>query len=136
MSLSVLLEQRNGVTVLEIDGARVDKINTKQSTVADIDIESFLANKELSLKATLNKQVAYDGASFIIVVTPTNCDTKTNSFDTSSVDNVIADALNLNGSALVIIKSTIPVGHTKSLQEKFETNRVFFGLNFCEKAKH
>ena len=100
--------------------ARVHKINNKQSTVADTEIELFLAEKSLSLTATLDKQVAYEGASFIVVATPTNYDTDTNRFDTSSVDAVVEDALKLNLDALVVIKSTIPVGHTKSLQEKFE----------------
>ena len=126
MSLSVLLAQHNDVTVLDIDAERVGKINNKQSTVADTEIESFLAEKSLSLTATLDKQTAYEGACFIIIATPTNYDANTNRFDTSSVDIVVEDALTLNLDALVVIKSTIPVGHTKSLQEKFETDRVVF----------
>ena len=128
MSLSVLLAQHNDVIVLDVDAERVGKINNKQSTVADTEIELFLAEKSLSLIATLDKQVAYEGASFIIIATPTNYDTDTNRFDTSSVDTVVEDALKFNLEALVVIKSTIPVGHTKSLQEKFGTNRVIFSL--------
>jgi len=135
MSLSVLLAQHNDVTVLDIDAARVDKINNKQSTVADTEIESFLAEKSLSLVATLDKQVAYQGASFIIVATPTNYDSDTNRFDTSSVDAVVEDALKLNLDALVVIKSTIPVGHTKSLQERFETDRVIFSPEFLREGQ-
>ena len=135
MSLSVLLAQHNDVTVLDIDAARVDKINNKQSTVADTEIESFLAEKSLSLTATLDKQVAYEGASFIIVATPTNYDTDTNRFDTSSVDAVVEYALSLNKDALVVIKSTMPVGHTKLLQEKFETNRVIFSPEFLREGQ-
>ncbi len=135
MSLSVLLAQHNDVMVLDIDAARVDKINNKQSTVADTEIESFLAEKSLSLTATLDKQVAYEGASFIIVATPTNYDTDTNRFDTSSVDAVVEYALSLNKDALVVIKSTMPVGHTKLLREKFETNRVIFSPEFLREGQ-
>jgi len=135
MSLSVLLAQHNDVTVLDIDAERVDKINNKQSTVADTEIELFLAEKSLSLTATLDKQAAYEGASFIIVATPTNYDANTNRFDTSSVDTVVEDALTLNLDALVVIKSTIPVGHTKSLQEKFGSNRVVFSPEFLREGQ-
>tara|TARA_B100000795_G_scaffold257844_1_gene231426 strand:- start:2775 stop:3953 length:1179 start_codon:yes stop_codon:yes gene_type:complete len=135
MSLSVLLAQHSDVTVLDIDAARVDKINNKQSTVADTEIESFLAEKSLSLTATLDKQVAYEGASFIVVATPTNYDTDTNRFDTSAVDTVVEDALKLNLDALVVIKSTIPVGHTKSLQEKLKTGRVIFSPEFLREGR-
>ena len=134
MSLSVLLAQHNDVTVLDIDGERVDKINNKQSTVTDTEIELFLAEKPLSLTATLDKQSAYEGSSFIIVATPTNYDSDTNRFDTSSVDAVVEDALKLNLDALVVIKSTIPVGHTKSLQEKFESDRVIFSPEFLREG--
>ncbi len=135
MSLSVLLAQHNDIIVLDIDAERVDKINNKRSTVADTEIESFLAEKSLSLTATLDKQVAYEGASFVIVATPTNYDTDTNRFDTSSVDAVVEDALGLNQDALVVIKSTVPVGHTKSLQEKFETDRVVFSPEFLREGQ-
>ena len=135
MSLSVLLAQHNDVTVLDIDAERVDKINNKQSTVADTEIELFLAEKSLSLTATLDKQGAYEGASFVIVATPTNYDTDTNRFDTSSVDAVVEDALSLNQDALVVIKSTVPVGHTRSLQEKFASDRVVFSPEFLREGK-
>ena len=135
MSLSVLLAQHNDVTVLDIDAKRVGRINNKQSTVADTEIEFFLAEKSLSLTATLDKQAAYEGASFVIVATPTNYDANTNRFDTSSVDTVVEDALKLNLEALVVIKSTIPVGHTKSLQEKFKTDRVIFSPEFLREGQ-
>ena len=135
MSLSVLLAQHNDVTVLDIDAERVGKINNKQSTVADTEIELFLAEKSLSLTATLDKQAAYEGASFVIVATPTDYDSDTNRFDTSSVDAVVGDALSLNQSALVVIKSTIPVGHTKSLQEKYKTERVIFSPEFLREGQ-
>jgi len=135
MSLSVLLAQHNAVMVLDIDAERVDQINNKQSTVADMDIDSFLAEKPLSLSATLDEQSAYEGADFIIVATPTDYKSDTNRFDTSSVDAVVENALRLNQDALVVIKSTVPVGHTKSLQEKFGTDRVVFSPEFLREGQ-
>jgi UDPglucose 6-dehydrogenase len=135
MSLAVLLAQYNDVVVLDVDAARVEKVNNKQATVADIEIESFLAQKELCLTATLDKQVAYKGASFVVVATPTNYDPDTNCFDTASVDSVVSDALELNADALVVIKSTIPVGHTKSLQQKHNTDRVIFSPEFLREGE-
>ena len=135
MSLAVLMAQHNDVTVLDVDATRVNKINNRQSTVADAEIETFLAEKSLSLTATLDKQDAYKDASFIIVATPTNYDSDTNCFDTSSVDAVVEDALKLNLDALVVIKSTIPVGHTKLLQEKYESDRVVFSPEFLREGQ-
>jgi UDPglucose 6-dehydrogenase len=135
MSLSVLLAQHNDVVVLDVDASRVEKVNSKQSTVADTEIEAFLAKKELSLIATLDQQAAYKDAGFVVVATPTNYDPDTNRFDTSSVDSVVKDALELNADALVVIKSTIPVGHTKSLQEKYATDRVIFSPEFLREGQ-
>ncbi len=135
MSLAALLSQNNEVTVLDIDSARVDKINNKLSTVADAEIELFLSEKELSITATTDKKIAYEGASFVIVATPTNYDTKNDYFDTSSVDDVVGDALKLNKQAYVVIKSTIPVGHTKLLQEKYATNRIIFSPEFLREGQ-
>ena len=135
MSLAVLLAQHNDVVVLDVDASRVEKVNNKQSTVADAEIEAFLAEKELSLTATLDKQAAYKGASFVVVATPTNYDPDTNRFDTSSVDSVVGDALELNSDALVVIKSTIPVGYTKSLQEEHATDRVIFSPEFLREGQ-
>ena len=134
-SLAVLLAQYNDVTVLDIDASQVDKVNSKQSTVVDNEIESFLTKKELSLFATLDKQVAYKDASFIVVATPTNYDPETNRFDTSSVDSVLDDVLSINTKALIVIKSTIPVGHTKWLQQKHQTNRVIFSPEFLREGQ-
>ena len=135
MSLAVLLAQHNDVVVLDVDSARVERVNNKQSTVADAEIEAFLAGKELSLIATLDHQSAYEGASFVVVATPTNYEPDTNRFSTSSVDSVVSDALELNSDALVVIKSTIPVGHTKSLQEKHNTDRVIFSPEFLREGQ-
>ena len=135
MSLAVLLARKNDVIVLDVDASRVEKVNNKQSTVADTEIEAFLAEKELNLTASLDKQTAYEGSSFVVVATPTNYDPDTNRFDTSSVDSVVGDALELNTDALVVIKSTIPVGHTKLLQEKYATDRVIFSPEFLREGQ-
>ena len=135
MSLAVLLAQHNDVVVFDVDSSRVEKVNNKQSTVADTEIEAFLAEKELSLTATLDKQIAYKGASFVVVATPTNYEPDTNRFDTSLVDSVVQDALELNPDALVVIKSTIPLGHTKSLQQKHNTDRVIFSPEFLREGR-
>ena len=135
MSLSVLLAQHNDVTVLDIDAQRVGRINNKQSTVADTEIELFLAEKSLSLMATLDKQAAYKGANFIIVATPTNYDSDTNKFDTSSVDSVVEASLAANQDCLVIIKSTLPVGHTEFLQKQHGTKRVIFSPEFLREGR-
>ena len=126
MSLAVLLAQHNDVTVLDIDPERVDQVNRRESTVADADIEVFLKERELSLSATLDKQAAYARANFVVVATPTNYDPDTNRFDTSSVDLVVDEALAFARDALVVIKSTVPVGHTRSLQDAYRTENVTF----------
>ena len=135
MSLAVLLAQHNDVTILDIDASRVNKVNAKQSTVLDNEIESFLVKKELSLLATLDMHAAYKDARFIVVATPTNYDPETNGFDTSSIDSVVDDALSRNTHALIVIKSTIPVGHTKYLQQKYGTNRVIFSPEFLREGQ-
>lgn len=134
MSLAVLLSQFNDVVVLDIDVERVNLINNGQSPIVDSEIESFFINYELNLSATLDKHQAYNNADFIVVATPTNYISNTNSFDTESVDSVVCDALELNKDALVIIKSTIPLGHTKSLQEKHRTSRVIFSPEFLREG--
>lgn len=135
MSLAVLLAQHNEVTVLEIDPDRADQVNRQESTVADPDIEKFLQDRDLSLSATLDKQAAYAGADFVVVATPTNYDPDTNQFDTQAVDEVVGDALQKAEDALVVIKSTIPVGHTYSLQKLHNTNRVIFSPEFLREGQ-
>lgn len=135
MSLAVLLAQKNEVTVLDIDAARVDRINRHRTTVADAEIEAFLREKDLDLSATVDKVSAYADADFVLVATPTNYDPNTNRFDTRSVDTVVAEALAHTGRALVVIKSTVPVGHTRSLQEKHDTGRVIFSPEFLREGQ-
>jgi UDPglucose 6-dehydrogenase len=135
MSLAVLLAQHNDVTVLDIDPERVNQVNRRESTVADPDIEAFLRDRKLNLRATLDKQAAYAGAHFIVVATPTNYDPDTNQFDTSAVDIVVDEAIAFASDALVIIKSTVPVGHTRSLQELHNTDRVVFSPEFLREGQ-
>ena len=135
MSLAVLLAQHSEVTVLDIDPIRVDKINNQQSTIADPEIQAYISEKHLSLTATTNKNVAYSDAEFVVVATPTDYDEGNNQFDTSSVDGVVQDALSLNSHATVIIKSTIPVNHTNSLQKMHDTKRVIFSPEFLREGK-
>ncbi|MDB2549224.1 nucleotide sugar dehydrogenase [Porticoccaceae bacterium] len=135
MSLAVLLAVNHDVIVFDLDPARVEKVKNRKSTVEDVDIEKFLANKPLALTATLDKNTAYQNANFIIVATPTNYDPDTNRFDTSSVDGVVSDVLEINQNALVVIKSTVPVGHTQLLQEKFGTERIIFSPEFLREGQ-
>lgn len=135
MSLAVLLSRKNNVKVYDIDESRVSKINNLNSTVADEHISSFLKTESLSLVATTDKNIAYNNADIIIVATPTNYDTSTNQFDTSSVDSVIRDALSLNQEALIVIKSTIPIGYTRQINELHKTSRVIFSPEFLREGK-
>ena len=135
MSLAVLFAQNNDVTILEIDSKKVDAVNNMQSTIVDSDIDDLLSKSKLSLSATLDKESAYKNANFIVVATSTNYDPANNRFDTSSVDKVVKDALSLNANAAIVIKSTTPVGYTKSLQEKYHTERVFFSPEFLREGQ-
>ena len=135
MSLAVLLSQHNDVIVLDINSDRVKSINNKTSTVEDNEIQTFMSERKLSLSATLDKEYAYKDSHFVIVATPTDYDPNTNHFDTSSVDNVVGEALSINQNVKIIIKSTIPVGHTMFLQEKYKTNQITFSPEFLREGK-
>ena len=123
------------VTALDIDEARVDLINQGKSTVVDAEIEHYLADKELSLAATLDKAIAYRDPVFVVVATPTDYDPETNYFDTSSVEAVIGDVLEHNDTAMIIIKSTVPVGFTRSMKDKFKTERIIFSPEFLREGQ-
>lgn len=135
MSLAVLLAQHNEVVVLDVDISRVEQINNKKSTISDAEIEAFLDHEKLSIVATQDAESAYKDANFVIIATPTNYNSSTNKFDTSTVDTVVEDALSFNSNCLVIIKSTIPVGHTSSLKMHFDTNRIIFSPEFLREGK-
>jgi UDPglucose 6-dehydrogenase len=135
MSMAALLGQQNEVIALDIDSARVALINQGKSTVADADIQRFLDDRELSITATMDKKEAYEGSEFIIIATPTDYDIETNYFDTSSVETVIDEAMALNETAAIIIKSTVPVGFTGSMKDKYETARIIFSPEFLREGQ-
>lgn len=135
LSNAVLLAQKYSITALDIDENKIKKINQRQSPIDDKEIENFLARKELDLIATTDKMQAYKDADYVLIATPTNYDTDTNSFDTSSVEAVINDVLAVNNDVLIIIKSTIPVGFTKSIKKKLGIENLLFAPEFLREGK-
>ena len=135
MSMAALLGQHNEVIALDIDSARVALINQGKSTVADADIQEFLDDRELSITATMDQKEAYEEAEFIIIATPTDYDPETNYFDASSVETVIDEAIALNETAAIIIKSTVPVGFTGSMKDKYGTSRIIFSPEFLREGQ-
>lgn len=135
LSLAVLLAQHNHVTAVDILPEKVDKINNRISPIQDDYIEKYLAEKDLDLTATLDGEKAYKNADFIIIAAPTNYDSKLNFFDCSAVEAVIELVLKVNPKATMIIKSTIPVGYTKSVREKYKTDNIIFSPEFLRESK-
>jgi UDPglucose 6-dehydrogenase len=134
MSLAVLLSQKNDVIVLDIDLKRVNKINKAESTIEDNLIDRYLKKFQKNIRATTNKKSALVNADFILVATPTNFDEDSNYFDTSSVDAVIEDTIQINKSGLIVIKSTVPVGYTEKVREKYNTDRIVFSPEFLREG--
>lgn len=134
MSIAVLLARKNNIIVYDIDANRVKNINEGKSTVADKDIELYMSTKKLFLKATTKKEDAYKSSNYIFIATPTDFDFATNTFDTSSVDKVVKDVLKSNNDAQIIIKSTLPIGHTSKLNKKHKTNRIIFSPEFLREG--
>ena len=135
LSIATLLAQHNHVTAVDIIPEKVDLINNRKSPIQDDYIEMYLAEKELDLTATLNGEEAYKNADFVIIAAPTNYDSKKNFFDCSAVEAVIELVLKVNPNAMIIIKSTIPVGYTTSVREKYNTKNILFSPEFLRESK-
>lgn len=135
LSIACLLSQHNEVKAVDIIKEKVDLINAKKSPIQDDYIEKYLAEKDLNLEATLDAKYAYSDADFVVIAAPTNYDSKKNFFDTSAVENVIELVLEYNPSAIMVIKSTIPVGYTESVRKKYNTSNIIFSPEFLRESK-
>lgn len=135
LSLAVLLAQHNHVTAVDVIPEKVDLINQRKSPIQDDYIEKYLAEKDLDLTATLDGAAAYKDAEFVIIAAPTNYDSKTNHFDCSHVEEVIELVMSVNPGAIMVIKSTIPVGYTDSVRKKYDTDKIIFSPEFLRESK-
>lgn len=135
LSLAVLLAQHNEVVAIDILPEKVEKINNKISPIQDNEIEDYLANKELNLTATLDVESAYKDADFVVIAAPTNYNSEKNFFDTSAVESVVETVLKINPSAIMVIKSTVPVGYTEFLREKYNCANILFSPEFLRESK-
>ena len=134
LSLSVLLAQHNHVTAVDVVPEKVDLINRKQSPIVDRELQEYLSCRELDLAATTDGDSAYAGADYVVIAVPTNYDPEQNYFDTSAVESVIAQVLRVNSEAIMVIKSTVPVGYTVSVREKFRSENILFSPEFLREG--
>ena len=135
LSIATLLSQHHEVVAVDVIPEKVDLINNKKSPIQDDYIEEYLTNHKLNLKATLDAEMAYKGADFVVIAAPTNYDSQRNFFDTSAVEAVIEQVLRCNPNAFMVIKSTIPVGYTVSVRERFNTKHILFSPEFLRESK-